>query len=185
MSSIIVQLMSGETYTLNIFDGYRIIHIKNEIASVLKVNHDLVNISSKKEGEFDILDDMDYAEDGEKYYAFVGEEEDPPEYYMKFDPSDDIDFHGIVILDENRNQVNHIKKDSTLHVQLSEDGWDFLRNVLRENRDGIIYDSEDEYDDHENDRYVRMSKQDVIRRFTNYLYTGNEYDIIIEEDDEE
>ena len=188
--SIIVQLMSGDTYTLNIFDGYRVVHTKNEIASILKVNRDLVNISSQnEEGEFDILDNMNYVQDGEKYHAFIGEEEDPPEYYMRFDPSDDTDFEGIVIVDDQGKEVNRVLNGSILHVQLSEDGWEFVRNVLRENKDGMIYESESDSDseyDLENNIYKEDTiREDAIRRFMNYLYNGSDYLIYIEDIEEE
>jgi hypothetical protein len=172
--SIVVQFMSGETHTLEIFDGYRIIHIKNEIASVMKVNRDLISISRRKDdGEFDILDNMDYVESEEQYYAFVGDEKDPPEYYMKFDPDTDFSFAGVFIVDDDGKEVYHIKKGSILHVQLSEEGWDSIRDILRQNRDWAEY---------------KMSKEDVIRLFMSYAYGyrgtyDGLYDIDIDEDD--
>jgi hypothetical protein len=184
--SITVQLMSGQTYTLDIFDGYRIVNSKNEIATILKVNRDLVTISCRNEdGEFEIIDNMDYAQDGEHYHAFIDEEEDPPEYYMRFEQSD-IDFEKILICDEDEKEVSHIKNGSTIHVQLSESGWEFIRNVLRENRDGVVYDSEDEYDDRDNDRYNRLSKREVVYRFITYLnIVRGQFDIDIDEDEED
>jgi hypothetical protein len=190
---IVVQLMSGKTHILNIFDGYRIVHTKNEIASILNVNRDLITISSRNEdGEFDVLDNMHKVEDGEYYYAFVGEEEDPPEYYMRFDQSDDIDFEGSILFvneDGENEEESNIRKDSIIHVQLSEYGWEFVRNVLRENRYGVMYDSEDEYDDHSNnnnDRYNRLSNEDVIVSFLS-LRNLSGVEIIIEcmEDEDE
>lgn len=169
MSSIIVQLMSGETHTLEIFDGYRVVHAKNEMSGILNVNRDLVTISCRQDdGEFVVLDNMDKVEDGENYYAFVGEEQDPPEYYMRFDQSDDVDFEGILFVDEDGNDVDHIQKSSIVHVQLSEFGWQFVRNVLRENR----YSQDDS-----------LCKEDVIVSFLN-LRNIVDVEIIIDEEED-
>ncbi len=175
MSSIIVQLMSGETHTLEIFDGYRIVHAKNEMAGILNVDRDLITISYRQEdGEFECLDNMYNVEDGERYYIFVGDEQEPPEYYMRFDQSDDIDFEGILFVDEEGTEVDNIPKSSIIHVELSEYGWQFVRNILRENRYGVMYDSEDEYDDPHNDRYDRLSKEEVIVSFLSLRNIGGE-----------
>ncbi len=185
--AIQLMLMSGETYSLDIFDGYRIVHAKNELGGILKVNRDLVTISHRNEdGEFEVLDNMEYVQDGQQYYVFIREEEDPPEYYVRFDQSDDVDFENIVILDEDEKEVDHIENGSIIHVQLSEYGWDFVRNVLRENRDCVIYDSEDEYDDPNNDRYHRLSKREAFERFISYMnITRGTFEFDIEEEEEE
>jgi hypothetical protein len=187
--SITVQLMSGDVHTLEIFDGYRIVNTKNEIASILGVNRDLVTISQRQDNdEFDVLDDMDYAEDGKYYYAFVEAEQDPPEYFVKFDYDDDN--FPVITIDEYGEVVNYIQKSAIVHVQISEYAWEFLRNVLRENKHGVMYDSENEYDD--NDRYNMLSKEEVIdsylKNYSCFRYSiGGSFEIVIhgEEDEED
>jgi hypothetical protein len=177
--SITVQLMSGDVHTLEIFDGYRIVNTKNEIASILGVNRDLVTISQRQDdNEFDILDDMDYV-DGKYYYAFVEAQQDPPEYFLKFDYDDD-DFQVITITNEYGEDVNYIQKSSIVHVQISEYAWEFLRNVLRENK----------YDDNVNDRYEMLSKEEVIdsylKNYSCFRYSiGGPFQIVIHDENEE
>ena len=76
---------------------------------------------------------MNYAHDGCHYYVFIGQEEDPLEYYLKFDKFEDDDFQTINILDEKDNIVNYkLLSSSIIHVELCSDGWTFLRNIIRE-----------------------------------------------------
>lgn len=189
--AITVQLMSGDVYTLDIFYGYRIVNTKNDIASILRVNRDLVTVCERQDSEFDILDNMDYVEDGKCYYAFIGDEEDPPEYLMKYSNIDEGIGEGITIIDENTGKnVDYIQKSAIVHVQMNDYGWQFLRNVLRENRYGVIYDSDDEYDDPHNDRYENLSKEEVVNTYlTNYSdlrnSIGGSFEIVIHNDESE
>lgn len=163
---ITVELMSGEIHTLDIFDGYRIVNIKNEMGFNLHQNRDLITISRRLEdGEYEILDNMNYAEDGCYYYAFIAQE-DPLEYYLKFDKFEDDDFQKINIVDENDNIVNYrLPASSIIHVELCDDGWTFLRNILR-----------DDYN-----RYERMTNLEAVSNYLRILRI-NGVDIMIHSD---
>jgi len=150
----------------------------------LRQIRDLITISRLLEdGEYEVLDNMYYVHDGCHYYVFIGQKEDPHEYYLKFD------FQRINILDENDNIVNCRLPDesiSIIHVKLCVDGWNFLRNILREERRfGIVYDSEDEYSDAENDRYERMSDLEAVENYLSVVGNNGNVDIIIHSEDED
>lgn len=59
------------------------------------------------------------------------------------------------------------------------------RNVLREQRHGVMYDSEDEYDYPTNDRYDRLSKRDAAYGFLSLINIVGVEIIIHNEDDED
>lgn len=140
MSEIIVELMSGETLTFEGFDGYRVLNLQREI--VERMGGYSVSIMQKdSDGEFEILDGLDYIEN-DYYYAIVDNEVlAPMKFFLVFtgDTEDDEEVEErLEVINEDGNKVWSTPSNAVIYVQLSTKGWQFLRRQLRQDVESLM-----------------------------------------------
>lgn len=77
--SVNIQMMSGDIYTLSVFDNYRAFNVINEASSILNVNKELISLYKEEDGNFNIVHKDDFVDEGDYFYIFIKQEEQHPE----------------------------------------------------------------------------------------------------------
>ena len=220
--SVKVHMMSGYVMSVNIFYGFRIRNLRNEVYNYIRDNsirdNDdefrllVINNSDRllfsKFGDDEEIDDYDFVKNDDVFRVFVKPNEDIPSSIVRLTLGDNniiclrnddgflIDYYGWEIKDrfddliDTERQVNMPNRNIILEVDINHDGYDIMRQDIRQSvedeRDRAILSDDfgesilDDLDDDNRtfeiffDRFMRLNDVDVVDIV--YINEADEYD---------
>lgn len=156
MSYVTIEWMSGDIHRIPIFPRYTFLHLANEVAELMDCNRDRVHFHQRADdGEYHAREFYEKVTQGEHYLVAITIPRDTLHFTLtqRLTPSGEIE---IVLLDQDDNLYYYhdypseergdryecllsfpilLEDESVdLHLQLSEEAWDFIRSAnLRAN----------------------------------------------------
>jgi signal peptidase I len=173
---VTVQLLSGETYSYDIFDNYRIRNLENELLDTLYhlgYRMDNAVFSTRDEnGDFSRCEDLDLVNDGDHFYAVVNDAPTSIDMYIDFDgdtvylTDDDSTIYRYYGYEYGSNGQGalEIPERVNLIVRLPREGY----VVMAEDIAKELADMDDEVEEFDIERVIYNSRADRLNFFNQY-----------------
>lgn len=152
-----VYMMSGKIISLDIFEGFRVRNLRNEVYLYLRENDNKIDrdclifskIENEDENEIEDVDDYDFVKDGDVFRVFVNPIEDIPLKRVRLSVVGNeviclrnyegflIRYYGWGIEDrideflDDEKIVEMPNRKIILEVDINEDGYEVMRNDIR------------------------------------------------------